>query len=61
MCCEGLLCASCAGPVVEARCGACTAAKARVHTGAVVHVPEWVAALAVLLLTLLTLAATYAR
>ena len=27
MCCEGLICASCAGPVVEGRCSVCRAAR----------------------------------
>jgi hypothetical protein len=29
--CEHLICAQCAGPVVEARCPACQAARAHVH------------------------------
>lgn len=62
MCCEGLVCAACSGHVVDARCGACAAAKSRVHGGAAhVHVPEWLAALAVLLVTLTMLVAAYAR
>jgi hypothetical protein len=31
MSCEHLICAHCAGPVVEARCPACQAARADVH------------------------------
>jgi hypothetical protein len=31
MSCEHLICARCAGPVVEGRCEACRAAKAHVH------------------------------
>jgi hypothetical protein len=31
MSCEHLICAQCAGPVVEGRCPACRAAKAHVH------------------------------
>jgi hypothetical protein len=31
MSCEHLICAQCAGPVVEARCPACRAARAQVH------------------------------
>jgi predicted amidophosphoribosyltransferase len=31
MSCEHLICARCAGPVVEARCPACRAARAEVH------------------------------
>jgi hypothetical protein len=62
MCCEGLICAACSGQVAEARCAVCSAAKARVHgVPAHVHVPEWLAALAVLLVTLTMLVAAYAR
>jgi hypothetical protein len=31
MSCEHLVCASCAGPVVEGRCAVCRAARAEVH------------------------------
>ncbi|MGE5133872.1 MAG: hypothetical protein ACM32E_13285 [Gemmatimonadota bacterium] len=31
MSCEHLICAQCAGPVVEARCPACREARAHVH------------------------------
>jgi hypothetical protein len=31
MSCEHLICARCAGPVVEGRCEACRAAKGQVH------------------------------
>jgi hypothetical protein len=31
MSCEHLVCARCAGPVVEGRCEACRAAKSQVH------------------------------
>lgn len=62
MCCERLLCAACAGPVVDARCPVCAASRARVHGGAhAVHVPEWLAVLAVTLVTLTMLLAAYAR
>jgi hypothetical protein len=62
MCCEDLVCASCRGPVVEARCGVCAAARAHVHGGAVaLRVPEWLAAMAVLLVTVTMLLATHAR
>ena len=49
MCCEGLVCAACSGHVVDARCGVCAAAKARVHGAAPVRVPEWLALVALLL------------
>lgn len=62
MCCEGLICAACSGQVVDARCGACAAAKARVHPGVQhVRVPEWLAAVAVLLVTIGLLLAAYVR
>jgi hypothetical protein len=61
VCCERLVCASCAGHVVDARCGVCAAAKAHLHGGAAtLYVPEWLAALAVLLVTLVVLAAARA-
>jgi hypothetical protein len=31
MCCEQLVCASCARPVAEARCSVCRAARAQMH------------------------------
>jgi hypothetical protein len=34
MCCEGLVCASCANPVVEGRCPVCKAARAQMHHSA---------------------------
>lgn len=62
MCCERLICAACAGHVVDARCPVCTSARARVHGGAAaLYVPEWAAALAVLLVTLAMLLAVHAR
>jgi hypothetical protein len=33
MSCEHLICAQCAGPVVEGRCPVCRAARAHVHHG----------------------------
>jgi hypothetical protein len=62
VCCERLICAACSGHVVDARCGACAASRARLHGGAqALYVPEWLAALAVLLITLSILLAAYAR
>jgi hypothetical protein len=51
--CEHLLCAACGGPVVEGRCPACRAARARVHR----HNPLGLSpfALAVLAMVLLAL------
>jgi hypothetical protein len=43
---------------VDARCPACAAARARLHAAAPV-VPDWVAALAVLLVTLAVLVAAH--
>ncbi|MEP7056105.1 MAG: hypothetical protein ABI912_12760 [Actinomycetota bacterium] len=31
MCCEGLLCAACTGPVNEGRCATCRSARAELH------------------------------
>ena len=53
MCCERLVCARCAGPVSEARCPVCLAARADVHTGHGVS-----AATVMVLLTVLALLAT---
>jgi hypothetical protein len=62
VCCERLICAACAGHVVDARCAVCAASRARVHgSAAVPYVPEWVAALAVLLVTVVMLLAVSAR
>lgn len=58
MCCERLICAACSGAVADARCGVCAESKSRVHGGAAhVHVPEWLLALALLVVTLTVLAA----
>ena len=53
MSCEHLICAACAGPVAEANCPVCQAARAHVHhhSGGL-RVPLIVVALAVLLLLL---------
>ena len=47
--------------MVDARCGVCAASRARVHAGAAAHVPEWMAALAVVVVTLTLLLLAYAR
>ncbi len=51
MSCEHLICARCAGPVAEARCPACQAARAQVHHHHLggLSVPVIVALLALLL------------
>jgi len=56
MSCEHLICAQCAGPVVEARCPACQAARAQVHHHSGGYsVPLVAAALVILLLIMLAL------
>ena len=56
MSCEHLICAQCAGPVVEARCPACQAARARVHHHSSNYsLPLVAAALVALLLIMLAL------
>ena len=47
MSCEHLICAQCAGPVVEGRCPACRAARQHVH-----HQHELLALTVVLLLAI---------
>ncbi len=54
MCCEHLVCASCAQPVVQAGCPVCRAARAQLHTSA----PTLnIALLAVVVTALLAIAA----
>ncbi len=55
MCCEHLICARCAGPVGEARCPSCRAARADLHGTPVAVGPQAVVLLAVLALILLAL------
>ena len=60
MSCEHLICASCASPVVEARCPACAAARAQVHhRGPGLTLPLTAAALVALVLVLLILQLTH--
>lgn len=54
MCCEHLLCANCARPVVEAGCPVCRVARAEVHGGAA---PTLNLALVAILVTALLAAA----
>ena len=58
MSCEHLICAQCAGPVVEGRCPACRAARQQVHHHHFNATPQMVIA-AILLLTLLMLLALH--
>jgi hypothetical protein len=52
MSCEDLICASCAGPVVEARCPACQSARSQMHHHSGLSLPV----IAMLLLAALALA-----
>jgi hypothetical protein len=54
MSCEHLICAQCAGPVVEGRCPACRAARAHVHHQHFSASPQLIVA-ALLVVTLLML------
>jgi len=56
MSCEHLICAHCAGPVVEGRCAACRQARAQVHhSHPQLGVPLLVTALIAMLLLMLAL------
>jgi hypothetical protein len=56
MSCEHLICAQCAGPVVEGRCSVCRAARAEVHRASPsLASPLLVAALIVMLLLVIAL------
>jgi hypothetical protein len=60
MSCEHLICAHCASPVVEARCPACSAARAQVHHHSPgLSLPLTAAALLALVLALLILQLTH--
>jgi hypothetical protein len=54
MSCEHLICAQCAGPVIEGRCTACQASRAHMHRSSGLSLP--IVAAALLTLLLLTLA-----
>lgn len=60
MTCENLVCAVCAGPVVEGRCASCRTSRAHVHHGSLQLTPQLVALL-VALLTAFTVLAAYVR
>jgi hypothetical protein len=60
MSCERLVCANCAGPVSEARCGVCQAGRERVHHSHPHLSPSLVVALTALLLALALLAERFA-
>ncbi len=58
MSCEHLICAQCAGPVVEGRCPACRAARQHVHHQRFSATPQLIVA-ALLVLTVLLLLAMH--
>jgi hypothetical protein len=53
MSCEHLICAQCAGPVVEGRCPACRAARQEVHHHSMASPQLLIAAILVLAVVLL--------
>ena len=55
MSCEHLICAQCAGPVIEGRCPACRAARQHVHHHSTVS-PQLLIAIILVLAVLLLLA-----
>ncbi len=57
MTCEHLVCAVCAGPVVEGRCGTCRVSRAHVHSPTLALSPQLVAVLVALVALLSVLAA----
>jgi hypothetical protein len=59
MSCEHLVCAHCAGPVVEGRCSACRAARAHVHHHGPANITPQLLLAAALLLLLALLIATH--
>ena len=56
MSCEDLACARCGGPVSEARCPACRAARDQMHHGHPNYTPHILIAAALLILLLAALA-----
>jgi len=61
MSCEHLICAQCAGPVVEGRCPACRAARQEVHHHHFNATPQMVIAALLLLALLMLLALHFGR
>jgi len=57
MSCEHLICAHCAGPVVEGRCSVCRAARAHVHARTASISPQLLIIAALILLLALLIAA----
>lgn len=56
MCCEGLLCAACTGPVSEGRCATCRSSRAELHHHRNPVSFEMLAALALLIVLVALLA-----
>lgn len=56
MCCEQLICASCAGTVADARCPVCRTARAELHGSQSIPLAVWLSAAVVLLSVALLLA-----
>jgi hypothetical protein len=61
MSCEHLICAQCAGPVVEGRCPACRAARQEVHHHHFNATPQMVIAALLVLALLMLLALHFGR
>jgi hypothetical protein len=61
MSCEHLICAQCAGPVVEGRCPACRASRDHVHHPHFSASPQLIVAAILTLAFLLLLAVHFAR
>jgi hypothetical protein len=59
MSCEHLICAQCAGPVAEGRCPTCREARAQIHHHGHGMSVQLIAAAALLILALLTVAAMH--
>ncbi len=57
MSCENLICAACAGPVVEGHCATCRTSRAHVHHGSFQLTPQLLALLIALLTVVTVLAA----
>jgi hypothetical protein len=59
MCCEQLVCASCAHPVMEARCEVCRDVRSAMHGGSQALPVTWLAVSVIMLLAVA--AALYSR
>lgn len=57
MSCENLVCAVCAGPVIEGHCATCRTSRAHFHSGSFPLTPQLVALLIALLTVFMLLAA----